>query len=143
MTGTFNRLAVTAVLVALAALSWWLPNALTGRAPLFDGESRHEPDYTIENFTATAMNAQGQRKHELRAARLTHYPDDGSAELERPYLIQFAPDAAPLHTRADRGTVSADGKQLLMRGHVHVTRGATGRDPSGEIQTEEMQVRLE
>lgn len=143
MTGHFNRLAVAAVLAALAALSWWLPNALTPRGGLFDGDSRHEPDYTIENFTATEMNAQGQRKHELRAAKMVHYADDDTSDLTQPYLIQFPPDAAPVHTRADRGQVSPNGKEILMQGNVRVTRGASGADPAGEVQTREMRVILE
>ena len=143
MTRHFNRLAVITVLVVLAALSWWLPNALTPRSGLFGGEPRHEPDYIIENFIATEMNAQGQRKHELRAAKLVHYADDDSADLTQPYLIQFPPDAAPVHTRAERGQVSPDGKEILMQGNVRVTRGASGTDPAGEVQTREMRVILE
>ena len=143
MTGHFNRLAVVALLAALAALSWWLPNALTPRANLFGGDSRHDPDYTIENFTATEMDARGQRKHELRAIKLEHYADDDSADLTQPYLVQFAPDTAPVHTRADRGQLSPDGKEILMQGNVRVTRGASGTDPAGEVQTREMRVILE
>ena len=143
MTRHLNRLAIVAVLVALAALAWWLPNALTPRGNLFDSESRHDPDFTIDNFTATEMNAQGQRKHELRAAKLVHYADDESSDLTQPYLIQFPPDAAPVHTRADRGRVSPDGKEILMQGNVRVTRGASGTDPAGEVQTREMRVILE
>lgn len=143
MTRHFNRLAIAAVLAALLALAWWLPSALTPRSGLFESESRHEPDYTIENFTATEMDAQGRRKHELRAAKLMHYADDDSADLIRPYLIQYPPDAAPIHTRADRGHVSPDGKVILMQGNVRVTRGASGADPAGEVQTREMRVILE
>jgi lipopolysaccharide export system protein LptC len=128
VTEYLNRIAVAAVLIALAALSWWLPTALTPPGNLFEGESRHEPDYTI---------------YELRAAKLVHYGDDDTAELTQPYLIQFPPDAAPVHTRADRGQVSANGKEILMQGNVRVTRGASGNDPAGEVQTREMRVILE
>jgi lipopolysaccharide export system protein LptC len=143
MSGLFNRLAVAALLTALAALSWWLPSALTPRGNLFENEIRHEPDYTIENFTATEMNAQGQRKHELRAAKLVHFADDDTSELTKPYLVQYQPGVAPVHTRADRGQVSPNGKEILMQGNVHVTRGASGTDPAGEVQTQEMRVILE
>ena len=143
MNGHFNRLAITTVLVALAALSWWLPNALTPRGSLFDGENRHDPDYTIENFVATEMNIQGQPKHELRAVKLVHYADDDTSDLTQPYLIQYSPGTAPIHTRADRGQVAPDGKQILMRGNVRVTRGISGVDPGGEVQTQEMRVILE
>lgn len=143
MTEHFNLIAIAAVLLILAALSWWLPTALTPRGNLFTGESRHDPDYIIENFVATEMTPQGQPKHELRAAKLVHYADDDSAELTKPYLIQYSADAAAVHTRADRGQVSPDGKQILMRGNVRVTRGGSGDDPGGEVQTQEMRVILE
>jgi lipopolysaccharide export system protein LptC len=143
VTRHLNRLGIAAVLAALAVLSWWLPNALTPRGNLFESESRHDPDYMIENFTATEMNAQGQRKHVLRAAKLVHYADDDSADLTLPYLVQYAPNSEPVHTRADRGRILPDGKVILMQGNVRVTRGASAADPAGEIQTEEMRVILE
>jgi hypothetical protein len=55
----FNRIAVAAVLLGLAAVIWWLPNALVPRGSGIEAERRHEPDYTIENFTAIAMDASG------------------------------------------------------------------------------------
>jgi len=143
VSGLFNRLAIAALLVALAALSWWLPNALTPRGNLFDNEIRHEPDYIIENFTATEMNAQGQRKHDLRATKLVHYADDNTSDLTKPYLIQYQQGAAPVHTWADRGQVLPNGKEILMQGNVRVTRGASGDNPAGDVQTQEMRVILE
>ncbi len=143
MTDHFNRLAIVVVLLALAALLWWLPNALAPRDGLFETEKRHEPDYTIENFTATVMDTQGHRKHELRAARLEHYPDDDTVALDRPYLVQYTPDGPPLHTRADRGFTTTTSKEILMRGNVRVTRGAKAGTPAGAVTTEEMRVLLE
>ena len=143
MTEHFNLIVIAAVLLVLAALSWWLPNALTPRGNMFTGDTRHDPDYIIDNFVATEMNPQGQPKHELRAVKLVHYADDDTAELTKPYLIQYSPDAAPVHTRADRGQVSPDGKQIVMRGNVSVKRGGSGTDPGGEVQTQEMRVILE
>lgn len=144
MSGTLTRLAIAAALLALLALTWWLPNALTERTTLFDGEPRHEPDYTIENFTAVAMDASGWRRYELRAVKLVHYPDDDTMELEKPYLVQYSPDAAPVHTRADRGYMTSKGTEILMRGNVRVTRGSIGaREPAGEVTSQELRVELQ
>lgn len=143
MTELFNRIAIIGGLLALAALSWWLPMRLAGVGPAPDTETRHEPDYTIENFTAIAMDAIGWRKHELRAARLEHFPDDDTVELEKPYLIQYAPDGPPTHTRADHGTASPDGKEILMQGNVRVTRGSGPGQPAGQVVTQEMRVILQ
>lgn len=143
MTIQRHHIAVGALLVTLSFLVWWLPRVLNERTTLFAGENRREPDYIIENFTATAMDPQGRRKHELRAAKLRHYPDDDTSELDRPSLIQFPPDGPPVYTRAEHGIVSPDGKEILMRDNVRVTRGAGGNDPGGEVTAQEMRVRLE
>lgn len=143
MTGLFNRLAIALALLALAVLSWWLPMRLAGNGPAPDTEARHEPDYIIENFTAIAMDAIGWRKHELRAARLEHFPDDDTVELDKPYLIQYVPDGPPTHTRADHGTATPDGKEILMQGNVRVTRGSGAGQPAGEVTTQEMRVILQ
>lgn len=143
MTELFNRFAIGLGLLALAVLSWWLPMRLTGNSPAPDTEARHEPDYTIENFTAIAMDAIGWRKNELRAAKLEHFPDDDTIELEKPYLIQYTPDGPPTHTRADHGTASPDGKEILMQGNVRVTRGGGNGQPAGEVTTQEMRVILQ
>lgn len=144
MSSVLNRLAVAVALLALLALTWWLPNALTERTTLFDGEARHEPDYIVENFTAVAMDATGWRRYELRAVKLTHYPDDDMMELEKPYLVQYSPDTPPVHTRADRGSMKSGGNEIVMRGNVRVTRGASGgKEPAGEVTSQELRVELQ
>ncbi len=142
MTQYFPKLAVLLSLLALGALFMWLPNGLLLR-PAPDNEKRHEPDYIIEKFVATAMDEQGRLKHELRANRLEHFADDDTMELEQPYLIQYAPDAPPLHTRADRGSTRGEGKDILMRGNVRMTRGAAASGPAGEVVAQEMRVLLQ
>ena len=143
MIGYFNRITLVTALAILAAVSWWLTERSADRGEVRDGSPRHELDYFIENFTATTMDTQGRRKHELRATRLVHYPDDDSIELEHPQLVQFSPGEPPLHTVADRGYTTPGSKSILMRGNVRVTRGALGSQPGGEIETQEMRVLLE
>jgi len=138
-----NRLAVIAGLLALVALTWWLPQRLEIEATPSDAALRHDPDYIIEHFTAIAMDTSGWRKHELRADKLTHYPDDDSTVLVKPYLIQYVPDGPPTHTRADMGYTNSEGKEILMRGNVRVTRGSASRTPAGEVVAQEMKVLLE
>ena len=136
------KLAVLVSLLALGALMIWLPSGLLLQPPT-ETEKRHEPDYTIENLAATAMDENGRLKYELRARRLEHYPDDDTMELEQPYLIQYSSDAPPLHTRADRGSTRGEGKDILMRGNVRMTRGAAVSTPAGEVVAQEMRVLLE
>ena len=137
-----RALTVIAVLALLAGASWWW---LRGQAPTASVASgpRHEPDYTIENFTATVMNETGQKKYRLTAARLVHYPDDDTSHLTQPYLIQYPPQGVPTHTMSDSAVVPAGGREIVMRGNVHVTRGADARGAGGAVRAEQMRIELD
>lgn len=137
------RKAAVAAALALAALgSWWLARTVAPPPPEFNGKSRHDPDYIVENFNATVMNENGRRKYLLSAKRLVHYGDDASSFLEQPYLIQYAEGLAPTHTRADTGWMPKEADEIRMSGHVQVARGRDPRGAGAEIRADKMNVRL-
>src|SRR3970040_526226 len=109
--------AFAAALLLLAAGSWWPTRTVGTPEKAFDGKARHDPDYTIENFDATVMNEAGYRRYLLSAVRVIHYGDDGSSDLEQPYLIQYRRELAPVHTRADKGWMPKDNREILMSGN--------------------------
>lgn len=137
-----NKAIIAALLLLLLLLSIWLPNALIDPVMTIDDAAHGIPDYTIENFTSTAMNERGQPKYALSAARLVHYPNEKSAYLEKPHLVQYASGGPPVHTIAERGRVFNDGKELQMTGDVRVTRGGEGESPSADIIARELHVIL-
>ena len=137
-----RKLAAIAVLALLAGGSWWW---LRGQAPVAPTSSplRHEPDYTVENFTATVMNESGQKKYRLTAVRLVHYPDDDTSHLTQPYLIQYPVDGVPTHTKSESAVVPAGAAEIFMQGNVRVTRGADARGAGGAIRAEQMRIELD
>lgn len=143
MTLDARRLAIAAALLLLAVGSWWLTRAVTPPAPVFDGKARHDPDYTIQDFTATVMNEQGRRRYTLSATLLIHYGDDGSSDLTQPYLIQYREGLAPVYTRADRGRIPKDGQEIIMSGNVESTQGRDPKTAGGEIRTDSMKILLD
>jgi lipopolysaccharide export system protein LptC len=140
MTWNFNLIAIAGALLLLALLTWWLPAALVERE-LPAAPRAHEPDYSIEQFTATSLNEAGRPRYKLSAARLDHYPDDLTTHLRAPRLIQYG-EGTPVHTTANEGWISPDGKTIRFQGQVRVSRG---RDPStrDEATANEMLVQLE
>lgn len=138
-----KRLAIAAALILLAAGSWWLTRTVAVPEKAFDGRLRHDPDYTIGNFNATVMDARGRRRYTLSADQLIHYGDDGSSELEQPYLIQYHEGAAPVHTRADRGWMPKDRSEILLQGNAVSARGRDPRGAAAEIRTDKMKILLE
>lgn len=138
-----RKLALGAVLAALAVGSWWLTHRASqpGIAPGM--EARHEPDYTIEGFVGSVMNAQGTRRYLLTAQRLTHYPDDDTTHLVQPVLVQYLPGGVHATTRADAGVMPGDGSEIVMTGDVHVTRTAGPGSAGGEVTAEHLRVELD
>lgn len=131
------------LMVAVGALlSWWLSTVLQVHPVPAPAPDRRAPDYVLENFSATAMDESGGRKYVLSGKRLSHYPDDDTALVVRPYLIRFSADGPPLYTRADTGIVSEGMKKITMKGRVSLTRKGTGGDPAGAVTTDTMVIDL-
>ena len=128
------------LMLLLAALSLWLDQAVQPAAPKRDGSTRHDPDYTVENFNATRLGADGAPRYALAASKMVHYPDDDSTHLERPHFTRVEKQAAPLHIVANSGLVSSDGKDIHFRGNVQVTREAYGTASRMTVNTEYLHV---
>ena len=139
-----KRIAVALTLALIAGGSWWLTRTVSVSEIVPDGKIRHDPDYTIEKFTMTTMNEQGRKRYSLSARQLIHYADDGSSDLDHPYLIQYREgSAAPVHTRADKGWIPKDGSQILMNGNVLAARGRDPLQSGGEVRTDSMKIMLD
>jgi len=50
---------------------------------LQDFNNRHDPDYYIENFIATGLDENGQRRFVIKADRMAHFPDDDTALFDQ------------------------------------------------------------
>jgi len=132
-----------AVITALVGLSLWLQFGIIDTPSIaVDEEETHDPDYYIENFTAIGMDDEGNRKYILEAERLVHYPDDDTALLDNPHIIQYEPGQAPRHTYAESGWVSSDGDEVLLTGNVRVIQGQGDEDAGGVMTTDKLKLLL-
>lgn len=108
-----------------------------------DFNNRHDPDYYIENFTATGLDKNGDRKFVIEAQRMAHFPDDDTALLDFPHVIEFRKGYAPRHTYADSGWMSASGDEILLTGNVRIVIEADEQGPGGEMRAKKMRILLD
>jgi len=120
-----------ALLILLAVLTFWLDRAVQPPAPARDGSSRHDPDYIVENFSATRMGLDGTPRHTLSAKKMLHYPDDDTTHLEQPRFVSTEPAKPVLRAKADQATLSSNGENVYLSGNVIVLREAG--DSQGEM----------
>lgn len=137
--------ALILLLVALLGVfTLWLQYGLEEKpVPAVPAEQRHDPDYYIENFRTTGMDEHGRARYTLEAERLVHYPDDNTALLDKPHLIQYQAGREPTHAYAESGWVSADGDEVLLTGNVRVIRGkGPGGRGAGVVTSNRMRIKL-
>jgi lipopolysaccharide export system protein LptC len=137
-----RKIFIALILIAIAMGSWWLTHNTVSPLPLTDPRARHEPDYIVENFLSTAMNEIGTRKYQLRAERLTHYPDDDTSHLIQPELTQYVDGAVRAIARADTGLIPGHGREIIMKGNVRVRHLGSSEVPGGETSADQMRFQL-
>lgn len=106
----------------LAALTVWIDQTVQAPPPLRDGSARHDPDFIIDNFSATRMNPDGSERHSLQGIEMIHYPDDNSTHIEAPRFTHYDYKTAPVHVRANRALVSRNGEHVYFIDDVRIVR---------------------
>ena len=106
-------------------------------------DTRHDPDYYIENFTATGLDKNGQRRFVIEAERMAHFPDDDTALFDYPHVIEYLEDEAPRHTYADNGWMSSSGDEIILTGNVRIVVEASDESPGGTMKSKRMRILLD
>ena len=138
-----RKLPLVAILVVVVIGSWWFTRDVTPPEDLPDVQAKHDPDYIIEKFTATAMNESGVPRYVLSATRLIHYPDDDTAHLADPVLVQHQADGTQTTTRSDAAVMPGDGSEIVMLGNVHGKRSGISAGVSGDLRSETLRIQLD
>jgi lipopolysaccharide export system protein LptC len=128
------------LMLALAALTFWLERTVREEEGVHPSLRRHDPDYVVDNLTHTRFNVQGLVESTLAAAKMLHYPDDGSTDLVTPRVVQTKPNEPRVTLTADRGTLSQDGEEVFLYGNVLVVRDAGPERSETRMRTSFMHV---
>lgn len=129
-----TRLFPILLMLSLALLTFWLERAVR-EDEAHPSLKRHDPDYVVSNFTVTVYNQEGAAESMLSAAKMVHYPDDDSTELEAPRVVQSKPAQPRMTAHADRGALSGDGSEIFLYDNVLLVREATDERPEARMTT--------
>ena len=110
------------LMLALAALTFWLERTVREEEGMHPSLRRHDPDYVVDNLAHTRFNAQGVVESTVAATKMLHYPDDDSTDLLAPRVVQTKPNEPRVTLTADRGALSQDGEEVFLYGNVLVVR---------------------
>jgi lipopolysaccharide export system protein LptC len=126
-----------ALLAGLAGFSYYLAE-LSDRIerPATDPRVTHEPDYFVEGFAVTRMNANGEPVFRLSAERLVHFPDDDSSEMVQPRLVSLDPTRPLVTLSAERGRADSGAEATHLYDAVRLVRAGARDDPPLQIDTD-------
>jgi lipopolysaccharide export system protein LptC len=130
------------LMLGLALGTLWLERLVQLPPIASKGDLRHDPDFIVEHFTLTRMNALGHPESSLTAPKMLHYPDDETTVLERPRYRQHPTDKPTIEIVADRGTVSKDGEVVWLEGNVVVTRAPAKERAAMQMTTTALEIEL-
>ena len=111
-------------LLLLLGGAYWLNLQVQPAGSGTDQNLRHDPDYMIDNFTATTLDEQGKIRFVMSAKKMWHYPDDDSTHLEIPRLTSLTAEHPPLRMSAQNGEISRKGDEVFLRNEVVIVRPA-------------------
>ena len=119
-----------AILLLLAALSFWIERMVEIPADGSASATRTDPEGIMENFNAMRTDATGKPQYRLSAKKLRHYSDSKFTELESPRFTQLDAQSGDVSAVANQATVSPDGNEVDLHGDVLVERAArSGQSP--------------
>jgi len=109
------------IVITIVIITYWFQMGIKQQFETAPEISSHFPDYFMENFTITRMNAQGLPQYTLRAKKMLHYDDDGSAEIEQPFLT-FNQVGSTITVQAKRAQYLKDKNVIYLHEDVIVFR---------------------
>ncbi|MFA6902799.1 MAG: LPS export ABC transporter periplasmic protein LptC [Gallionellaceae bacterium] len=124
MKGRLQHWLPLAPLLLLMAGTYWLNMQVDSTGPGGNKNLRHDPDYIIDNFTATTLDEKGKIRFVMSAKKLWHYPDDDTTHLEQPRIESMTADYPPLRITALNGKLSSKGDEVFLHNDVVIFRPA-------------------
>ena len=128
------------LVIALAAVTFWLERTVQMATPTQRDTARDDPDLIAHGVKSLQLDASGRLDSTLAAAKMVHFPVDDSTELTQPRLVQLREKEPAIRVRADRGTATKDGEEVRLYDNVVVTRDATAERAEMRAETSFLQV---
>jgi len=127
-------------LLLLLGATYWLNLQVQGPASPSSNNLRHDPDYMIDNFTATSLDEQGKVSFVVSAKKMVHFPDDDTTHLDSPQIVSLTAERPPMHMSALTGELSHKGDEIFLRNDVVIVRPAFAKQSELTFKTNYLHV---
>ncbi|MEN3112454.1 LPS export ABC transporter periplasmic protein LptC [Uliginosibacterium paludis] len=127
------------IVALLAMASFWLEYVVRNENHGGLGNNRHDPDAIIHDFSVARFDAEGRKRSDLSADKLTHFPDTDTAELVSP-RISFLQEHRTTTFTSDHGLADNHQRVVTLIGNVQGSTPAGADTPAQTLATDELEV---
>ncbi|HYD78233.1 MAG TPA: LPS export ABC transporter periplasmic protein LptC [Paucimonas sp.] len=124
-----NRIRLALIILTLLICAfgsfWWLQVLHRDRDDTVTELPKGEPDYSVEKFNLVRMAKNGHARYSISGAKLVHYPDTDTFEIQQPVLYSVGENRAPLTMRAEQAVIEHKANKVHMHRRVRIDRAAT------------------
>lgn len=106
------------LIILIAIASGWIFESIEKHPILTKEVLRHDPDYFLQNFTATTMNKTGKPDYQVKAAYLEHFPDDDSMKLQQPIFSFYENNVKVWTAQANEAVILQKTQIIHLNGDV-------------------------
>lgn len=110
-------------LAILAALTFWLDQAIQPAKTLQVNGQSQRPDYILEDISGLRINHQQATRQHYQAKKMLHYLPNDKTDLEQTFFFNKALDKPMVRVNADYAELFNSGENVQLTGHVKVVRG--------------------
>jgi lipopolysaccharide export system protein LptC len=109
------------LIILLAIFTFWVDKAVRQPTKEQEKDTRSNPDYVMEDFSAYSVDHISGARQKLFAEKMLHYVANETTYLEQPRLINSKTGTPEMRVRADRANMSGD-EDIYLNGNVKVVR---------------------
>ncbi len=125
-----NQLFPIITMSVLAALTFYLQQAVQFSSPESDAKYRHDPDAKAENFRITRFDENGHLKYRIYSPFGQHYPDHDSTLMRSPVIMNYQPEKPVMTLAARNGLTVGSGDVVFLWQEVTAHRPAMQDTPA-------------
>lgn len=136
----FHYLLVLLIVLAIALISRWLLTSVETPTSRLAPESRHDPDYFLENFKLTIYQPDGAPAYYLNADHMNHFPDDDTMALKKIRIEYYGDDQHTWITTSNEATAYQNIEVMYLTGNVQLQRQASQPDQAITVNTDSLRI---
>jgi lipopolysaccharide export system protein LptC len=129
------------LLLTVIGTGWFLDQQAVSQLPA--SVSATGPDSFVEDIDLAVMNEAGHLHYRVRAAHMSHFPNEDLLRLTRPDVNIIQANGTVWRIRSERGETTTAGDRIWLLGEVDIRRPESATQEAIHVTTSDLLVKPE